>query len=161
MRRLNSWGSQKAKADATQAAADQDYTRPWPTTESRPAHTSNTQQDPSDAGQTTGSHLSDDELRAMEQSALEYAIMQSQQQTDRCCPILGLLSMSVKHYIFRQHMHNCISAHACYSLHNILCCCHLLFYMPVVMRKWLNNQSLVCAQPNTGGVNSADSVISP
>ena len=128
MRRLKSWGSQKAKADATQAAADQDYTRPWPTAESHPAQTFNTQQHPQDAGQTTGSHLSDDELRAMEQSALEYAIMQSQQQTDRCCPFLGLLLMSVKHYILRQHMHNCIPAHACYSLlHSTLCYCQLLF----------------------------------
>ena len=86
MRRLTSWGSQKAKADAMQSAADQEYSRPWPAAEGHPAQIPNTQQHPSNAGQASGSQLSDDELRVMEQSALEYAIMQSQQQTERCSP---------------------------------------------------------------------------
>lgn len=82
MRKFRSWGSNKAKPDAGPALSDQRPSAQWQTTEpsvSQEGIQSQHVRDPSAAGQN---NLSDEELRAMEESALEYAIQQSQ-QTDR------------------------------------------------------------------------------
>ncbi|DBA80930.1 TPA: hypothetical protein ACH3X2_007151 [Trebouxia sp. C0005] len=87
MKRLKSWGSSKssAKAEAAAKAANQPSSGPWPTvstlSEEQPALQGSQQQAqrqavPSD----TYVNFSDDEIQAMEASALEYAIQQSREQ---------------------------------------------------------------------------------
>ena len=90
MKRLKSWGSGKASAKAELAAkaANQPSSGQWPTVSTAPVdqpiregsqQQAQRQATPSD----TYVNFSEDEIRAMEESALEYAIQQSQLQEDR------------------------------------------------------------------------------
>ncbi len=90
MKRLKSWGSSKssAKSEAAAKAANQSSSGQWPTvstvSEEQPALQGSQQQaQRQTAPSDTYVKFSDDEIRAMEESALEYAIQQSQQQEDR------------------------------------------------------------------------------
>ena len=90
MKRLKSWGSSKssAKAEAAAKAANQSSSGQWPTvstvSEEQPALQGSQQQAQRQAAPSdTYVNFSDDEIRAMEESALEYAIQQSQQQETR------------------------------------------------------------------------------
>ncbi|DBB05452.1 hypothetical protein WJX77_002293 [Trebouxia sp. C0004] len=87
MKRLKSWGSSKssAKAEAAAKAANQSSSGQWPTvsnvSEEQPAMQGSHQQAQRQAAPSdTYVNFSDDEIRAMEESALEYAIQQSQYQ---------------------------------------------------------------------------------
>lgn len=90
MKRLKSWGSSKssAKAEAAAKLANQPPSAQWPTvstvSEEQPSRLgSQPQTQSSHVPSDTHVNFSDEEIRAMEESALEYAIQQSQQQTDR------------------------------------------------------------------------------
>lgn len=90
MKRLRSLGSGKSKAKseaAAQAANDHSKGR-WPTVATVPEEQTPPVHRPLQAPPNTSSadtyvNFSDDEIRAMEESALEYAIQQSQQNSDR------------------------------------------------------------------------------
>ena len=89
MKRLKSLGSgkSKAKAKAAAKAASGHSTKPWPTVatlpeeHAAPVH----RQSQAQPNIATDSYVnfSDEEIRAMEESALEYAIQQSQQASGR------------------------------------------------------------------------------
>lgn len=90
MKRLKSLGSgkSKAKAEGAAKAANDHRTSPWPTVAPSPeehvAHVprhSHTQATATAADSYV--NFSDDEIRAMEESALEYAIQESQQVSGR------------------------------------------------------------------------------
>lgn len=98
MKRLKSLGSgkSKAKAEAAAKAASDHSSGPWPTVatfpeeQATPAH-EQPQGQSNAAAADTYVNFSDDEIRAMEESALEYAIQQSQQASDRYLTCIRVL----------------------------------------------------------------------
>ena len=83
MRKLKTWGSSKGKAESVQGVSSQPPSAQWAATASAQAQRPSQAPQASNLNHASGhSNLSDDELRAMEESALEYAIAQSQQQPD-------------------------------------------------------------------------------
>ena len=102
MKRLRSLGSGKSRAaEAAAKAANDNTAGPWPTVatlseeQPSPVHMQS-QPQPNNTSANTYVNFSDDEIRAMEESALEYAIQQSQQNSDRylassfCCAFAHL-----------------------------------------------------------------------
>lgn len=83
MRKLKTWGSSKGKAESAQGVSSQPPSAQWAAPAPAPAQSPSQPAQASHPNHAHGhSNLSDDELRAMEESALEYAIAQSQQQPD-------------------------------------------------------------------------------
>lgn len=104
MKRLKSLGSGRSKTRAESAAksANQSASGQWPSVsavpeeQATPAHSpfqAQSQGRPAD----TYVNFSDDEIRAMEDSALEYAIQQSQQSSDRYLNAHIALSFPIAH----------------------------------------------------------------
>ena len=89
MRRLKSWGSSKAssRAATTEAARNEHTPQQWPVVNTPRADHNPVHRDsqPATSGYQSQAHsgMSEEELAAMEQSALDYAIQQSQQEADR------------------------------------------------------------------------------
>ena len=87
MKRLKSIGLGKSsKADNAARVSAQPPSANWPQVSPSPQHIASNGTQPQNPAADTYVNFSDDEIRAMEESALEYAIQQSQQQTERCLP---------------------------------------------------------------------------
>lgn len=85
MKRLRSLGSGKSKAKTEAAARAAEHSAgQWPTVNTLPEQQTPPHAQTISSSADTYVNFSDEEIRAMEESALEYAIQQSQQNSDRC-----------------------------------------------------------------------------
>ena len=89
MKRLRSLGTGKSKAKTETAAKAAEHSAgQWPTVATLPEEQTSPASVPPQAHTNSSTadtyvNFSDEEVRAMEESALEYAIQQSQQNSDR------------------------------------------------------------------------------
>ena len=139
MKRLRSLGSGKSKAKTEAAArAAEHSTGQWPTVATLPEEHTSPMNGPLQAQTNSSSadtyvNFSDEEIRAMEESALEYAIQQSQQNSDRypssSNESLGTWSPLV---LATQHISDSLQMHTPQVALKSTCSIHYQLFAPVV-----------------------------